>query len=86
MQAKVHTVPARLKEERVTTLTKVYIIVMAVLLALTFMFAVWHSDMVLAAQAAVTHAGQAGKHNGGVASKFANVTATEANNLRFFLV
>ncbi len=69
-----------------TTLTKVYIIVMAVLLALTFMFAVWHSDVVTAAQAAVTHAGQAGKHNGGVASKFANVTATEANNLRFFLV
>ena len=69
-----------------TRLTKAYIIVMAILIALTLVVAVWHSHVVTSAEVAVNYAGHAGKNNGGVASNYANMTATEANNLRFFLV
>ena len=74
------------KEDRVTKLTKIYMIVMAILIALTLVTAVWHSQVVSNAQVAVTQAGHATKNNGGVAANYANATATEANNLRFFLV
>ena len=69
-----------------TRLTKAYIIVMAILIALTLVVAVWHSHVVTSAEVAVNYAGHAGKNNGGVAATYANMTATEANNLRFFLV
>ncbi len=69
-----------------TKLTKVYIVVMAILLAMTLFAYVWHSHDVTAAQSAASNAGQATKNNGGVAANYANVIANEANNLRFFLL
>ena len=76
----------KVKEDCVTKLTKAYIIVMAILIGLTLVVAVWHSHEVTAAETAVNFAGHAGKNNGGVAANYANFTANTANNLRFFLL
>lgn len=69
-----------------TKLDKTYMIVMAILVAMTLGFAVWHSNVVSEAQVGANYASRATKNNAGAAENYANVMATEANNLRFFLL